>query len=54
MNDPQRPSPADTKPEEDPPSGGPNLWVAYTLIALGLLTAFALAALIVWPFYKAR
>jgi hypothetical protein len=33
---------------------GPSLVLMYSLIALGLLIAIALAALIVWPFYKAR
>ena len=33
---------------------GPNLAIAYGLMALALLIAIAFAALIVWPFYKAR
>lgn len=33
---------------------GPNLLVAYGLMVLALLIAFAIAAFIVWPFYKAR
>jgi len=33
---------------------GPNLVVAYGLMVLALLIAFAIAAFIVWPFYKAH
>jgi hypothetical protein len=33
---------------------GPNLVLVYSLIALGLLIAIVFAAIIVWPFYKAR
>jgi hypothetical protein len=57
MNDlPQNPAP-DSKAaqhDEDRSGQGPNLFVAYGLMALALLVAIALAALIVWPFYKAR
>lgn len=41
-----------TEPEE--PSKGPNLIVLYTLIALAILVAAAIAALIVLPFYLRR
>ena len=40
--------------EDDGPSRGPNLVIAFSIIALALFAAFAIAALIVWPFYKAR
>ncbi len=33
-------------------SSGLNLWLAYGLIALGLLLAAGCAALIVFPFYS--
>jgi hypothetical protein len=40
--------------DEDTPSVRPNLFVVYGLVAFALLVAIASAALIVWPFYKAR
>ena len=40
--------------EEDGVPRGPNLVIAYGWIALALLIAIVCAALIVWPFYKAR
>jgi hypothetical protein len=45
----ERPKAAD---QEEPK--GPNLIVAYGLMVLALLIAFAVALFIVWPFYKAR
>jgi hypothetical protein len=39
-------------PEEE--AGGPNLKLIYSLIALALLAAIAIAAMIVWPFYVRR
>jgi hypothetical protein len=33
---------------------GPNLALIYGLIVLGFLAAFAVAAMIVWPFYTRR
>ena len=39
------------EPDEEPPRG-PNLVVLYSLIALALLAAAAIAALIVFPFYR--
>jgi hypothetical protein len=54
MSDPGLTSRPGQDDEEDAPSRGPNLVVAYSLIALALLAAMAFAALIVWPFYKAR
>ncbi len=41
-------------PDKVSPSSGPNLVLAYSLIAIALLVAIAVAALIVWPYYKAR
>lgn len=52
MNE-REPDPSNTDQDEDSPKG-PNLIVAYGLIALGLLIAMVVAALIVWPFFKAR
>jgi hypothetical protein len=43
-----------TRGEDDRTPQGPNLVIAYGLLALALLIAIAFAALIVWPFYKAR
>jgi hypothetical protein len=43
-----------TNEEDREESLGPNLVLVYSLVALGLLIAIAFAALIVWPFYKAR
>jgi hypothetical protein len=39
---------------ERPESGGPNLKVLYSLIALALFVAIGLAVLIVLPFYQRR
>ena len=33
---------------------GPNLFLLYALLALGILAAMAFAALVVWPFYQRR
>ncbi len=58
MNDPDRKPAPNRLPkvnsEDDAPSQGPNLILAYSLIAFALLVAIAMAALIVWPYYKAR
>ena len=52
MSDAERPG---SGPEEaNEPSGGPNLVLLYSLIALALATAIALATLIVLPFYHRR
>ena len=40
-------------PENDEPQG-PNLTLLYSLIALALAAAIAIAALIVLPFYQRR
>jgi len=54
MSDPERRISAESRDEERPHSPGPNLVLAYSLIAIALLVAIAMAALIVWPYYKAR
>jgi hypothetical protein len=41
------------EPEEER-ARGPNLVILYSLIALALVVAMALAALIVLPFYRRR
>lgn len=52
---PEPPAGQDPQPPgEEPQSQGPNLFLVYGLIALGLLLAMIVAALIVWPFYKSR
>jgi hypothetical protein len=43
---------APTPGEENP--RGPNLKLLYSLIALALAAAIAIAAMIVLPFYRAR
>ena len=40
--------------EQDDPSKGPNLVLIYSLIALALVSAIAVALLIVFPFYLRR
>lgn len=41
-------------PENDAPSKGPSLVLMYSLIALAIVLATAIAAMIVWPFYLRR
>jgi hypothetical protein len=41
-------------PDPDEPSGGPNLTLLYSLIALALAAAIAIATMIVLPFYHRR
>ena len=53
MNNPRKSPDLQSQDEEDA-QRGPNLVLIYSLIALAFLIAFALAALIVWPFFKAR
>ncbi|MGA9061601.1 MAG: hypothetical protein WB341_08040 [Terracidiphilus sp.] len=38
----------------DPPSQGPSLTLLYSLLALALAAAIAIAAMIVLPFYRQR
>ncbi|HXE05861.1 MAG TPA: hypothetical protein VN579_07740 [Bryobacteraceae bacterium] len=40
--------------ENEEPSKGPNLVLMYSLIALAMLVATAIAAMIVLPFYLRR
>lgn len=40
--------------EDEIANKGPNLILLYCLLALALLAAMAFAAMVVWPFYKAR
>jgi hypothetical protein len=48
-------NPIQTTHEEDAPQPkSPNLILLYTLVALALLGAMAIAAMIVWPFYQHR
>ncbi len=54
MSDPGLTSRHGPSDKEENPSPGPNLVLAYSLIALALLVAMAAAAFIVWPFFKAR
>lgn len=56
MSDPsQRPDPEDQRSDsEDDPPRSPNLILIYALLAFGLLLAFAIAAMVVWPFYVRR
>jgi hypothetical protein len=54
MSDGDRKIPAESPGEEESRSPGPSLLLAYSLIAIALLVAIAMAALIVWPYYKAR
>jgi hypothetical protein len=41
-----------TQEEDEPEAKGPNLILLYALLALCILGAMAIAAMIVWPFYK--
>jgi len=41
-------------PENEEPSKGPSLVLMYSLIALAMLAATAIAAMIVLPFYLRR
>jgi hypothetical protein len=40
-------------PDQEAQSKGPNLFLLYALLALAILGAMGVAAMIVWPFYKA-
>jgi len=52
MSDPDRRNGA-SEPGQDV-SQGPNLKLLYSLIALALVAAIAIAAVIVLPFYRSR
>jgi hypothetical protein len=53
MNEPENPSSRRAAPEKQNPKG-PNLKLFYSLIALALAAAIAIAAMIVFPFYHRR
>lgn len=44
----------ETNADQEEPSKGPSLILMYTLIALAILVAAAIAAIIVLPFYLRR
>jgi hypothetical protein len=52
MNDGKRPGSGQNHRGE--PSSGPNLTLLYSLIALALAAAIAIASMIVLPFYRRR
>jgi hypothetical protein len=53
MSDPKSPGNDSEDPGSEHPNG-PNLTLIYSLIALALVAAMAVAALIVFPFYIRR
>lgn len=44
----------DARNSEDQPHKGPNLLLLYSLVALALVAAVAIAMMIVYPFYLRR
>ncbi len=52
MSDRNRQSPDEPSAEE--PTHGTNLILIYSLIALALIAAIAIALIIVYPFYRLR
>jgi hypothetical protein len=58
MNDPERreetPENATQENVQGQSAGGPNLALLYSLVALALVAAVAIAAMIVMPFYRRR
>jgi hypothetical protein len=54
MSDVNRPEPGHTGSHDEPSRPGPNLFLIYSLIALAMLAAIAVAAFIVLPFYNHR
>jgi hypothetical protein len=54
MSDSGRPPRDEKRDCDDEPSRGPSLTLIYSLILLALIAATAIAAMIVYPFYKAR
>lgn len=54
MNQPDLENRKTEEPENDKPSKGPSLVLMYSLIALAMLVATAIAAMIVLPFYLRR
>ena len=54
-DDPQKPDlERKSDPAEDEPTGGLNLTLAYSLLALAIFGAIAIALFIVLPFYHRR
>ena len=54
MSDPEILEPEKKEGSDEEPSKGPSLTLLYSMIAFALAAAIALAAMIVWPFYKSR
>jgi hypothetical protein len=54
MSDPEIFEPDKKASSDDEPSKGVSLTLLYSIIAFALAAAIALAAMIVWPFYKSR
>jgi hypothetical protein len=54
MSDPEILRPDEKGSSGEQRSQGPSLTLLYSLIALALAAAIAIAAMIVWPFYKSR
>jgi hypothetical protein len=54
MSDDRRPETEQQDASSDEPTKGPSLTLLYSLIALALAAAIAVAALIVRPFYLHR
>jgi hypothetical protein len=54
MSDPKTRRDEEKESSGEDSSQGPSLTLLYSLIALALVVATALAAMIVWPFYKGR
>ena len=44
----------ESQPDPEQENSGPNLFLLYGLVALGLLAATAFAAMVIWPFYLRR
>jgi hypothetical protein len=53
MSEPEQRAPRVEDPEKDD-AQGPNLKLLYSLVALALAAAIAIAAMIVLPFYQRR
>jgi hypothetical protein len=54
MSDARGTAPPEQGESEEPRSGGINLTLIYSLIALAMLAAIGFAAMIVIPFYNRR
>ena len=51
---PRKSTQIDLDDEDGPEPKGPNLFVLYAILALGLLAAMGFAAMVVYPFYVRR